>query len=155
MVIYIVLEGVLAKTLTGSEFPQKISDLKLGWKAFEWLKTVPDLSDIVILSNQTWIYGGPGIRSGEKFWSKLKYVSECLREELELAGKSPKITDFVAIKKPWIHGLQTPGPNLVQSAWSRNPDLIGQESIFVCRPIDFDVMFAKSMGFTNIKTDLC
>lgn len=155
MVVYIVLEGVLAKTLTGSEFPQKISDLKLGWKAIEWLKTVPDLTNIVILSNQTWIYSGPGVRGGEKFWSKLKYVSECLREELELSGRCPRITEFVAIKKPWTYGLQVPGPSLVQSAWAQDPSLIGQESIFVCRPIDFDVLYAKSMGFTNIKTDLC
>ena len=151
MVLYIVLENTLAKTASGQKIPQGISDLIIDNNWIEWIKTV-NPSDIVILSNQTWIYRGVGIRNGERFWSKLKYISEVLREELEKSGKTPRIYGVFSKKNKWIYGLDDNGPSLIEEMWIEHPHLKEQESMFVGDQSDLE--YAVKMGITNTLTGI-
>ena len=135
--LYIVLEGILVKTVSGQDIPTGIYDMELNWTTIDWI-CKQDFTNIVILSNQTWIYGGKGVRNGERFYSKIKYVSECIRESLEKSGKLVEVSFSYSIRKPWIHGLDDSGPDLIKSV-----GLDPTGSIFLCRPIPFDLDYAK------------
>ncbi len=152
MDLYIVFEGILAKTKTGRGTPENLRDLRIDSENF---KKVADLKPdrIVILSNQTWIYRATGIRISEGFWSKLKYVSECLREYLESQGQTPQIWGQVAKKTPWKSGAGNETDlDLVSQAVQEHPELRDTDRrIFVGRQgLSFDLEFAQGLGFNEI-----
>lgn len=146
MVLYLVLEDTLAKTISGQKIPNGIIDLSIDTGCIEWIKSL-NPEAIVILSNQPWIYRAVGIRVGERFWAKLKYVSEVLREELEKSGQTPEIYEIFSKKTKWIFGLSDKGPSLIEEIWLEHPWLKGKDSVFVGNPEDFG--YAAKMGITN------
>mgnify|MGYP000924084627 CR=1 FL=1 len=150
-VLYIVLEGVLADTLAGSSIPKDLTDLRVRTEVIEDIIKEP-VTDVVVFSNQTWIYRAPGIRGGEKFYARYRYVTECLREAYNtVSGQDPRIVGDWSIRFPWVHGLQYDGPTLLEWTWSGDPGLAEAESIgFMCRPIRFDTDFAGRYGLRTI-----
>ena len=151
MDLYVVFEGILAITKSGKGTPENILDMIVNTGAFEWIaQRAPE--NIVILSNQTWIYSGAGTRNSEKFWAKLKYVSEGLREFLEARGQNPGIYSVFSKKKPWSAGLEPTDPSLIEQIWLEHPELKDRPRSFLGRPIEFDLAYARAMGFEIIET---
>jgi len=151
MDLYVVFEGILVKTKSGKGIPDSILDMEINLPAFEWIaNNAPE--NIVILSNQTWIYTSSGIGNSEKFWSKLKYVSEALREFLESNKIISKIYSIYSKRKAWIYGFQSDDPSLIDQIWLEHPELREHELMFLGRPIEFDLSYARRMGFKNIQT---
>jgi len=148
MNIYLVIEGSLVRTKSGQRVPQGIIDLAIDTSWIQWIQDIKPEA-IILMSNPTWIYSGKGIRTGERFWAKFKYISEVLREELERVGQIPAIYEIFSKKKKWIYGISDDGPSLVEEIWREHPELKGKDSIFVGGPDS--VGYAKSMGFTKIE----
>ncbi len=151
MDLYVVFEGILAKTKSGKGVPESILDMEVNLGAFEWIAGVAP-ENIVILSNQTWIYSSPGIGNSEKFWAKLRYVSEALREFLESRKIVSKVYSIYSKRKAWTYGFQSTDPSLIDQIWIEHPELQGRESMFLGRPMEFDLGYARRMGFKNIQT---
>lgn len=149
MVLYVILEGILVNTISGQDIPKGISDMRLNQGAFDWI-TQQDWTDIVILSNQTWLYSAPGVRCGERFRAKIEYVSECLREALEKQEKYPTVSYKYSMKKPWCSGITD--IDILSELWKEKPGLTDLPSTWLCRNIPFDVNYARSRGITNIIT---
>lgn len=151
MDLYVVFEGILAKTKSGKAIPENILDMEVNISAFEWIAGIAP-ENIIILSNQTWIYSSPGVGNSEKFWAKLRYVSEALREFLESRNIMSNIYSIYSKRKAWTYGFQSTDPSLIDQIWSEHPELRGRDSIFLGRPMEFDLGYAKKMGFKNIQT---